>query len=63
MSDEKQGHRWMKLKFSPWPVCARCDLLLLKNEATARRVRAGCTGQLVTISAPKSQAQREAERG
>lgn len=61
MSD--QAHRWVKLKRNPWLVCARCDLLLLKNEATARRVRQGCIGQLVTINAPKSQAQREAERG
>lgn len=63
MSEEKQEHRWMKLKRASHYVCARCDLLLLKNDATAKRVKQGCVGQLVTISAPKSTNQREAERG
>lgn len=63
MSEEKQGHRWVKLKRSPWLVCQRCDLLLLKNAATERRVRAGCVGQLVQVSAPMSANQREATSG
>ena len=63
MSEEKQEHRWVKLKRCKWLVCARCDLLLLNNPATALRVKQGCVGQLVTISAPKSKNQQEAERG
>lgn len=63
MSEEKQEHRWVKMKRSPWLVCQRCDLLLLKNPATERRVRAGCIGQLVQVSAPKSENQRQAALG
>lgn len=63
MSDEKQEHRWVKLKRNPWFSCARCDLLLLKNAATERAVKRGCVGQLITITGAKSHNQREAERG
>jgi hypothetical protein len=26
----------------PWPVCARCGLMYLRNDATKRAIRQGC---------------------
>ena len=35
-------HQWRKIRSLPWPVCARCGLVWLKNELTAWCVRHGC---------------------
>jgi hypothetical protein len=35
-------HSPKHIKRIPWPVCSRCGLLYLKNEATAREVRKAC---------------------
>ena len=34
-------HAWTK-KVLHWPVCARCGLMLLKNEASRRAAKAVC---------------------
>lgn len=39
---EKLGHVWRKWRAIPWEVCRRCGLVALRNEATERRIRAGC---------------------
>jgi hypothetical protein len=31
-----------KLGRLPWPVCKKCGLVYLKNEATKQRVKRGC---------------------
>ena len=60
MSDQ---HRWGKIRGFKWEVCLRCDLVALKNEATRKAMKKPCWGQLVTVVAPKSQNQKDAEKG
>lgn len=65
MSD--QEHRWKKINIKgsagfKWPICARCDLVLLRNAASANRAKKPCVGQLVTVTAPKTQVQKDMER-
>jgi hypothetical protein len=36
------GHSPIKLRGLPWLVCKCCGLVYLRNEATARAIRAGC---------------------
>lgn len=36
------AHNPKQRKRLPWPVCSRCGLLYLRNEATRRAVRAAC---------------------
>lgn len=35
-------HSPKKIKCIPWPVCSRCGLVYLKNDVTARAIRAKC---------------------
>lgn len=35
-------HHATNVKRLPWPVCARCGLLYLKNEATRRELKKPC---------------------
>lgn len=35
-------HAMRKIKALPWPLCARCGLLALKNEATRKALREIC---------------------
>lgn len=39
---KKAGHSWFKWRAIPWEVCRRCGIVALRNEATARKIRAGC---------------------
>lgn len=66
--EERQEHRWIKIKIKgtagfKWSICARCDLVALKNPATEKRMKKPCLGQYVKITAPKSKNQRAAENG
>ncbi len=39
-----RGHHSPKaIKRIPWPVCSRCGLLYLKNEATRKAINAACS--------------------
>lgn len=35
-------HHWITYKRLPWPVCAHCGLVRLKNDLTAFAVKHGC---------------------
>jgi hypothetical protein len=35
-------HKSVTYKRFPWPVCAKCGLVYLKNDATRKRLREGC---------------------
>lgn len=39
-----QGKRYASTCSLPWPVCASCGLLRLRNAATDAAVRCGCPG-------------------
>lgn len=35
-------HEFKSRKRIPWPLCCKCGLLLLKNEATRKAAKAAC---------------------
>lgn len=35
-------HSPQPLRCIPWPVCSRCGLVYLKNEATRKAIKEGC---------------------
>lgn len=42
-SESRGGsHHYIKRKRLPWPYCAKCGLLCLRNAATQKAERAGC---------------------
>lgn len=48
-----EQHKWIKYKDYKWSVCARCDLVLLKNKATEKAVKEPCIGQYIRADVPK----------
>jgi hypothetical protein len=50
MSDNQ--HRWTKHKSFKWTVCARCDLVLLKNKASEKAAKKPCIGQYIKMEMP-----------
>lgn len=51
MSD--QQHSFKKINGFRWIVCSRCDLVVLKNKATERAMRAPCIGQYISVNMGK----------
>lgn len=51
MSD--QPHVFKKIKGYSWAVCQRCDLVALKNEATAKAIKKPCIGQYISVNMGK----------
>lgn len=43
---ERGHHSPGTLKRVAWPVCTRCGLVYLKNEATRRAIKAACVVEL-----------------
>ena len=39
-----RGHRWVKLRFLPWPVCCKCGLVGLHNVRTRLAIAGRCEG-------------------
>lgn len=37
-------HATIQVRRFPWPVCARCGLVLLRNHATVQAAKAQCRG-------------------
>ena len=38
-----RGHRWIRRRFIPWLICARCGLVWLHNMVSDRAARARCS--------------------
>lgn len=41
-----QSHSPQPMKGLPWPVCARCGLVFLRNKLTAWCIKLGCNHEL-----------------
>jgi len=39
---KKVGHRPIRVKQFPWPICSTCGLLYLRNDVTRKSIKRGC---------------------
>lgn len=47
-----QPHNFKKINGFKWPVCARCDLVALKNDRTEKAIKKPCIGQYIKVEVP-----------